>query len=180
MALKNPSFEEAGRYPGEAAHWVLVAVCTAQEIAGFGPDPMRACEDFERWSSLRGSFDEIEVVRCFFDALRDGFEAFEIGWGNSAFLRDLLDGPVARCLFSSRPQETFELGWVATPAFNWSTLPCVVAPFSAGDRESFEAGWNGNERFHWQWEDLPSSRALFVGYQTAEFFGPSWSSATTI
>ena len=36
MVLENPSFEDAGSSPGEAAHWTLTAVTSLEVLAGFG------------------------------------------------------------------------------------------------------------------------------------------------
>ena len=50
--VANPSFEDAGALPGDAAHWTLQTVTSLERIAGFGPVPHEAWEGFERWSDL--------------------------------------------------------------------------------------------------------------------------------
>lgn len=68
MALRNPSFEDAGVLPGEAEHWTLTAVTSLEVLAGFGAAPEDAWEDFERWHALLDSLDDVVVVLAFITA----------------------------------------------------------------------------------------------------------------
>ena len=58
MALLNPGFEDEGASLGLAEHWTLTSLTALQGIAGFGPSPYRAREDFERWTDLQGGFGD--------------------------------------------------------------------------------------------------------------------------
>ena len=73
MAILNPSFEDAGPEPGMAEHWTLATSVAGQRIAGFGPTPHRAWEDFERWFELRLSFPPGSLALAFFDPIAEGW-----------------------------------------------------------------------------------------------------------
>ncbi len=66
MALLNPTFDDAGALPGEAAHWTLTAVTSLEVLAGFGTAPEDAWEDFERWIAFLAALADVTVVRAFF------------------------------------------------------------------------------------------------------------------
>jgi hypothetical protein len=102
MALLNPRFADAGASPGLAAHWTLTAVTSLQVLAGFGGT---AREDFERWSPLLASLEDVTVVRAFYGD--DGSEDFKQAWENSAYLVELADGRLETCPFGEAAVETW-------------------------------------------------------------------------
>ena len=48
MAIKNPRFEKAGQYPGDAEGWTLRTLSSLWEFVGFGHEPVVAWERFDR------------------------------------------------------------------------------------------------------------------------------------
>lgn len=135
--LLNPTFQDAGAELGEAAHWVLSSLCTAQRYAAFGPGAARAVEDFERWFSFVDSFPEGGLVLAFFDPTPRGFEAFE-AWAGSAFLTSLPEVLLDACSFGGAGVDPFD-GWLAGPWLaRWSDVTSAPAKFGAEDFDSFE------------------------------------------
>ncbi|NVJ28844.1 hypothetical protein HUW62_47405, partial [Myxococcus sp. AM011] len=88
MPLLNPSFEDTGARPGEAAHWALTTVTRLEALAGFGV-PEESCEDFEHWYVWRAALSDVPVALAFFSGQREGFESFSRGWDNDGFLFEL-------------------------------------------------------------------------------------------
>ena len=85
--VENPSFEEPGTEPGTAQGWTLITSVAAERIVGFGPEPVRAWEDFERWGPLWRALSAVGTTRAFFNAATDGVELLERGWDNDAYQR---------------------------------------------------------------------------------------------
>lgn len=182
MALRNPSFEDAGLRPGEAQHWTLTAVTSLEVLAGFGPAPEEAWEDFERWYTLRASLESMPVVQALFDTLAEGHEDFEEGWANRLYFLELPPAQVVACPFRSGPVEHLESGWSNVPyALSWGNVGALAALFNGEPLEDFEEGWRLNERFATSWESVSSNSALFSGgAQPHEDFENTWPAATTL
>jgi hypothetical protein len=182
MALLNPSFEDAGAIPGEAAHWTLTAVTSAEEIAGFGAAPEEAWEDFERWFDLLDSINDVVVVLAFFDGALKGYDAFESGWANAVYLYDLPPAQLVTATFDGFAIEAFETGWSNVPyAREWTDVVSATGVFDGEPRETFEHGWRGNQLYAWTWAAVASSTAMFdAGAQAVEDFNNGWPPATTI
>lgn len=158
MPLLNPTFADAGAQPGQAAHWVLTASTNRQRVARFGDG--RGREDFEAWSLFVAELAAPSVVRDFFG--RDGFEVFEGGWANSAFLVELPTGRVVTATFAGAAVETWS---PPTPLLDdWSATPSV-----AGLAEDFAPPVWAED-----WGQLVS-----VGLATETFSG-AWSQATNL
>ena len=138
MGLLNPSFEDAGAAPGEAAHWTLTTFCSAERLAGFGPAPARAWEDFERWFALHAAFVAGDVALAFFDPLAEGLEDFEEAWDNVYFLLELPTGQIDAAACDGDAVEPFEGGWAnASYATAWEQVSGIVGVFDAEPREDF-------------------------------------------
>lgn len=136
--LLNPTFQDAGATPGEAAHWGLSSHCSAQRYAAFGPGAARAVEDFERWFAFAEMFAEGGLVLAFFDPVARGFESFE-AWAGSAFLESLPEVLLDACSFGGAGVDDFE-GWLAGPwDARWSDVTSTPAKFGANAFDSFEA-----------------------------------------
>ncbi|MCL2726694.1 MAG: hypothetical protein FWD69_19925 [Polyangiaceae bacterium] len=180
MALLNPSFEDAGTLPGEAAHWTLTAVTSLEELAGFGTAPEEAWEDFERWFERLASPDDVIVVLAFFDTLK-GYEAFESGWDNVVYLYELPPVQLVSATFDGHDAEDCESGWSNVPyAHEWSDVAGMTGMFGTEPREGFEEKWHGNEAYAWTWAGVTSSHAMFdAGAQGVEEFESAWTRATT-
>lgn len=182
MPVLNPGFEDSGTSPGEAAHWTLVSSVMGERIAGFGPDPYRAWEDFERWFELLVSWDQVSVATAFFDLVQERQEDFEEGWDNDTFLLELPSGQVEACVFSDTVVEAFESHWDNDDyAASWDVVPAVTGMFDAEPREDFEEQWSGNQSYAWAWGSVTSATAMFDGgVQSREDFENDWTAATTI
>ena len=182
MAILNPSFEDAGAHPGAAEHWTLQTFTGLRRIAGFGPVPHRAWEDFERWSELLDDFDGLTVAIAFFDPLAEGVEDFEESWDNDLYLTELPTGQVVTASFGGGAVEDMEDGWSNVPyATAWEDVASVAGLFDAEPREDFEEQWRSNQAFAWAWSDVVSGAALFDGgAQSVEDFENDWTAATTI
>lgn len=180
MALRNPSFEDAGEHAGEAAHWILTAVTSREQIAGFGLPP-RAWEDFERWFVLWPSLEDVAVVRAFFDRAVEGYEDFDEGWANSGYLYELLPALLVTCGFGGRSVEDCAAGWDNEPYLrDWERVPSAAAAFSSEEAESFEARWT-HAPYAQTWEDVVSFSARFdVGARPIEDFESAWTSTRTL
>src|SRR3989339_868812 len=182
MTLLNPSFEEEGPNPGEAAHWTMRTAAALERIAGFGPDPHRAWEDFERWSELVVSLGPGDVALAFFDQLAEGFEDFEDGWDNDLYLTELPSGHVVPTPFGGGTDEAFDAGW-SNDAFatSWDVVTAVTGSFDGEPCEDFEEQWSSNQSYAWAWGSVTSVSAMFDGgAQNREDFENGWSAATTI
>jgi hypothetical protein len=184
MALVNPRFEDAGAAPGLAAMWTLTTVVAAERLAGFGPDPARAVEDFERWFDLQLGFATAggDVVFAVFAPLQTGFEAFERGWANDVFLTHFPDGNSVVCGFGQGPTEDLESGWNTTPWFTtWNDVLDIVGFFDNLPVEDFAQHWSGNENSVFAFDLLPAAPARFdLGAVSAELFEGVWTLATTL
>lgn len=181
MSLLNPSFEDPGLLPGEAAHWTLTGVTSLEAIAGFGTHPEEAWEDFERWHTLRSTLDDVTVVLGFFDEEAKGHEGFDDGWANAVYLLELPPGQLATCAFGSGAAEDCETGWSNLPYWrDWADLASATGVFDGEPHEDFEDGWRLNEAYARAWPDVTSTMALFDGgQQGVEAFAASWTAATT-
>ncbi|NRD63330.1 hypothetical protein HRD49_16380 [Corallococcus exiguus] len=175
MALLNPNFEDAGAWPGEAAHWTLTAVTRLEVLAGFGV-PEEACEDFERWYVWRAALSDVSVALAFFSGQREGFEAFSSGWDNDGFLFDLPPAQLVPHLFEGQAIETWGQGPFLTA---WADVTSVAGLFSESPREDFEQRWHTNEAFAWRWEDVTARMARFNTTRPTEDFDTGWPTATT-
>ena len=182
MPILNPSFEDEGALPGEAAHWTLTAVTILEEIAGFGTLPEQASEDFERWFELLAELDSVLTSRAFFAPGTDGFESFTTGWGAGAYLFDLPPAQVVPVPFSVDAVEDCETGWRnATFAWSWDDVTSVAGQFDGEPREDFDDQWSGNQSFARDWGAVTAATAMFDGgVQDRENFENCWSAATTI
>ena len=182
MAILNPSFEDAGPEPGMAEHWTLATSVAGQRIAGFGPTPHRAWEDFERWFELRLSFPPGSLALAFFDPIAEGFEDFEEAWSNDLYLTELPSGQVITAPFGGGAVEDMEDGWSNDPfATDWSGVTAVTGIFDGEPREDFEDEWRSNQSYAWLWAALTTQTALFdAGTDPDEDFENSWTLATTI
>jgi len=182
VPILNPSFEDAGAQPGEAEHWTLQAFTGLRRIAGFGPVPHRASEDFERWFELQGDFDGVTVALALFDPLAEGYEDFNEAWDNDLYLTELPTGQVITAPFGGGAVEDMEDGWSNVPyATAWEDVAGVIGLFDAEPREDFNEQWQGNESFAWTWAAVASSAALFDGgAQPVEDYENGWDPASTI
>jgi len=180
MPILNPSFEEAGTYPGEAAYWTLSTYTSKERIAGFGPEPYRAQEDFERWVDLLTSLDQTAIG--FFDPLLEGYEDFDESWQNDIYLTELPTGHVAVAPFGGCAVEDMEDGWSNDPyAWSWADVSYSTGTFDGEPREDFEDGWRGNESYAWSWSAVSSVTCLFDGGAVpVEDFENDWTFASTI
>jgi hypothetical protein len=182
MALLNPSFEDPGAFPGEAEHWTLRTVASLEQIAGFGPLPERAWEDFERWLELWASLEDVPVARAFFAPDGQGIETFEQGFQNVPYFFELPTGQVAPALFGGDPVEDLEAGWSNVPyLWTWDEVPALAALFDGEPHENFDDHWHANESFYWTWADVAHEWAMFVeGTQPVEDMENDWPPASTI
>ncbi len=182
MPVLNPSFEDAGALPGEAEHWTLSTVTAAERIAGFGPSPHRASEDFERWSELRAAFGDGDLAMALFDPLAEGFEDFEEAWMSGVYLTELPPGQVVTAPFGGGAVEDMEDGWSNVPYVTaWEDVAAVAGLFDTEPREDFEEGWRSNEHYAWSWGGVTAAAALFdAGAQAVEDFENDWDPASTI
>ena len=182
MALLNPSFEDEGDAPGKAEHWALHAVTARQRIAGFGPEPHQAWEDFERWFEPSFAFGPGELALCVFGPHGHGYEAFEVGWSNDPYLTELPVGQMVTASFGPDDVEDMEEGWSNVPyETDWEDVSSLPALFDSEPREDFEEGWRSNETYAWAWADITSEHAAFDGgTTTAEDFENDWPLATGI
>ncbi len=182
MASKNPSFEDAGALPGQAEHWTLQAFTSLRRIAGFGPVPHRAWEDFERWFELQDDLDGVTVAIAFFDPLAEGVEDFNEAWDNDLYLTELPTGQVITAPFGGGAVEDFDDGWSNVPyATAWDDVAGVIGLFDAEPREDFEEAWRSNQLYAWTWGSVASSTAMFdAGADDTEDFENGWTAATTI
>jgi hypothetical protein len=180
MALANPSFEDAGSLPGEAAHWTLTAVTRLEAVAGFGASPPQAFESFERWSSFVAELAGVTTVLAFFDGGRDGYEDFEHAWANSLYLRDFQ--PAVLVPLHSSAAETFDANWSGAAYFlAWGAVASDAATFGAQGAEDFEARWHANESFAHDLAAIATDAARFApGALAFETFETAWVHATTL
>lgn len=182
MALQNPSFEDGGVLPGEAAHWTLTAVTSLEVLAGFGPVPEQAWEDFERWHTLRAALEDVPVALAFFDTVAEGYEDFEEGWANAVFLHELPPAQLVTCPFGGGTVERYESGWSNdTYLRDWALVPSSPGVFDGEPAEDFEEQWRSNQSFAWSWAAVSATTALFdAGTQAFEDFENAWTHATTL
>jgi hypothetical protein len=139
--LLNPTFHDPGALPGEAVHWTLRTLCQGQRIAGFGPVPESAQEDFERWFELRKSFGQADIAIAMFDSLAEGYEDFEEGWNDGPLLVELTGGNADPALFAGNDFDDMETGWVSLPFLcSWDDVTDEPAEFDGQPVEGFE-GW---------------------------------------
>jgi hypothetical protein len=179
MAVLNGGFEEPGAEPGGALHWRVRSLVRAWTIAGFGPGPLRAWEDFERWRSpLRLVLESVTVA--VFEPRREAFETFEAGWSNDRFVIELPEGSMVIARFAGALVETMAAGW-STEGFatDWAEVSRRGATFDGAAVEAFERRWRDNERFTRAWEEAGSIRARFDARDEERFDG-AWDRSTTL
>jgi hypothetical protein len=170
--LLNPTFSDPGATAGEAAHWTLRTLCQAQRIAGFGPAPERAQEDFERWFALRTNFAQGDVAMAMFDALAEGIEDFEEGWNDGPLLTELSGGLVDPGLFAGNDFDDMQSGWLTSPfVSSWHEVVAQPAEFAGEPFERFD-GWFQMLPATWQ-------TAAFDG-ANAERFDGVWTPMQTL
>ena len=182
MALLNPSFEDAGAFPGDAQGWTLVTICSAERIAGFGPLPLEAWEGFERWFAWVARIADTTTVVALFDARAEVREDFDEGWSNDLFLVEMPPAQLSAGLFSGTAVENMESGWSNVPyAMAWSEVAGAAGPFDGEPHEDFDEQWRSNQAFVWTWGQGTSVNASFDGGTDAdEDFDNGWTAATTI
>jgi len=180
MALLNPSFEDAGALPGEAAHWTFSAVTSREAIAAFGAAPAEAFESFERWSPFLDALAPSSTVLAFFDGGREGVEDFEQAWANSLYLREFQ--PAVLVPLHTPVPETFDATWSSAAYFlAWASVPSAAASFGAQTLEAFEERWRGNESFARDLASVAVDAAHFApGARAFEAFETAWAHATTV
>jgi hypothetical protein len=178
--MLNPSFEEAGASPGEAAHWTLLTFTSKEKIAGFGPVPYRPHEDFERWFDVLTNLEYVAIG--FFDPLLEGYEDFDEAWDNDIYLTELPTGHLEAAVFDGDPVEDMEYSWSNAPyAWNWTEVSSTIGVFDGESHENFEDGWQSNEAYAWSWTSVSSEACRFDDWITPiEDFENDWPSATTI
>jgi hypothetical protein len=172
----NYSFEIAGDETGEAEHWSLSMLATAEEIASYDHETPEAMEDFEEeWQGnehFSFGFDDAVFERASFDAISEAIEDFEEGFcHNEIFIRGLTDGVNAlAATYDSEPGEpveNFEEGWMDCEhfVFAFDLAPSSPAFFygleSPDPFENYEMRWKGNEYFAFFFNDLMSEAATY-------------------
>lgn len=182
MAILNPRFDQPGAHPGEAEHWTLATAVARERIAGYGPEPFLGVDDFERWFELKKEFSDADLSLGFFDFHPEGFEDFEEGWSNDAYLYDLPTGHVVSCIFGSSEIETMDTGWLIEPYVrDWSSVSAVVAVFDGTPAEDFEQQWRENQDFARNWDEVTSQLMTFgTSLSPVETFETEWTAASTI
>lgn len=182
MAVLNPSFEDQGTEPGQAEHWTLSAHTTLEKIAGFGPEPFQAWEDFERWFELLVNLAPGQLTIAFFDPMAEGYEDFEEKWASEIYLFDLPEGHIVIAPFGGNTVEDMEDGWLLNEYhLDWSELMSITGLFDTEPSEDFEEQWRSNHLFDWHWSDVTSLRGYFDGGSDPdEDFTNDWSLASTI
>ena len=182
MPISNPSFEDAGAAPGQADHWTMRSAAALERIAGFGPDPFRAWEDFERWFDLVLSLGPGDVALAFFDPLAEGYEDFEEAWANDLYMTELPSGQIVTAPFGGGAVEDVETGWNNDAyAWAWEEVAGVTGNFDGEPREDFEDQWRSNQSYAGSWGAVSSQTAMFDGgAQNREDFENGWSPASTI
>ena len=180
MALLNPSFEDAGALPGEAAHWTLTAVTSREAIAAFGAAPAEAFESFERWFPFVDVLAPSSTVLAFFDGAREGFEDFEEAWANSLYLREFQ--PAVLVAFLTPAPETFDATWESAGYFHaWGAITSAAASFGPSTAETFEDHWRGSDAFARDLASVTTDVARFApGAKPLEAFETAWTHATTL
>ena len=165
MNFLNPRFSIPGENPGEAENWTLVTHTSSELIAGFGPEPHTAWEDFERWFELWLNLEQVDIALAFFDPNSEAIEDFEEAWGNDFYYFELPLSQIIWALFYGLEVESFETGWGNdTFDWNWGSVISRIAIFDGNPHEGFETGWWENESFIWYFEDV-SSDIAFDGCQ---------------
>ena len=181
MALLNPGFEDEGASIGLAEHWTLTTLTALQGIAGFGPSPHRAQEDFDRWTDLQDGFGDGDLAIGLFDVLAESLEDFSDGWGTDVYLNELPDA-VITAPFGGGAVEDCEAGWSNDAyAWVWGSVAALTGQFDGEAHEDFEESWRSNESYLWLWSSVVADTALFDGAaQDVEDFENDWTAATTI
>jgi hypothetical protein len=180
MALLNPSFEDAGALPGDAAHWTLTAVTSREVIAAFGAARAEAFESFERWFPFVDVLAPSSTVLAFFDGAREGFEDFEELWANSLYLREFQPAVLVPLLTPA--PESFDATWSGAAYFlAWASGFSAAASFGVQTFEAFEERWRGNESFARDLASVAIDAAHFApGARAFEAFETAWTHATTL
>ena len=175
MGLLNPRFDVPGVNPGEAEHWTLLTHVEAERIVGFGPEPYRAWEGFERWIDFKRELGDVGIVLGFFDPLYEGYEDFNEAWDNSSYLFQLPEGRVIVCPFGGGAVDDMQEGWLTEPfARGWDEIGSVVGMFGGDSSEDFEEQWRANEDYAWDLVDVSTETGLFGGTHETESFEGGW------
>ena len=182
MSVANPTFSLPGVLPGQAANWTLWVSTALEVIAGFGKLPKESAEGFERWSTLIDEFDSAPHVRAFFTGASLGYESFNSGWSNAAFLTEFDDAQLASAFFGMSSVEAFEPGWSNTHfARNWQDVTSKLALFNGHAFEDFEQRWRNNESFARDWSRVTATQSLFdSGVNSKEGFEGPWSTIASL
>jgi hypothetical protein len=127
--FQNLGFEAAGPTPGSALGWLLAWQATAEEIASFGPSPVRPHEDFERgWlgnEDFLFAFAPTSVEPALFDPASESAEDFEEGWSqNESFLFEFASVAAADYEPGRRARRAYCAG---APRRSCRALGCICA-----------------------------------------------------
>jgi hypothetical protein len=182
MSVANPTFSLPGALPGQAANWTLFVSTALEVIAGFGKSPDESAESFERWFTLIDEFDSAPQVRAFFTGASIGYESFNSGWSNSAFLTEFGDAQLSSAPFGISSVEAFEPGWSNTRfARIWQDVTSTLAQFNDRPFEDFEQRWRNNELFVRDWSRVIATQSLFdSGVNSKEGFDSIWSTIASL
>jgi hypothetical protein len=131
---------------------------------------------------LLDSIEDMGVVLAFFDGALKGYEEFESGWANVAYLYDLPPAQRVTATFDGLAAEECETGWSNVHyAREWAAVVAATGVFDGEPREDFEDRWRSNQLYAWTWAAVTSSAALFdAGAQAVEDFNNGWTSMTTL
>lgn len=120
--LSNPSFEEAGANPGEAAWWTQDVSATAEDAAPFlrSDGYTRPWDDFENsWgiypynNEAQAAFEASDLVRAMYEGQAYGIEGFEYSWREP-----VTTGPVA---YNHQSNYGFDLANYSVAMFDTAT-----------------------------------------------------------
>lgn len=177
MAILNPNFAEPGAHAGLAANWTISASTALEAVAGFGSNPEKAVEDFERWHGHVSEFLLVPQVRAFFVGATLGYESFDTGWNNAPYHRVFSEAQLEWAKLSAANTEAFESGWSNSLfARDWTQVMAAAVNFDGESVEDFEDQWRDNQDFVRSWLELASVPAQFdAGASSQESFEGTWS-----
>jgi hypothetical protein len=163
MAVLNPSFEDAGASPGQAANWTVASTVTTFEIASFDTGGYIGWEDFESdWSNTpfysefgAGALEVAEFEST--TTIPNEVEDFEQLWSNLPYLTEL--SVIDAATFDGNDFENFEAaGWDPNYKTAFSGGDIDAAVFDGNDYENFEAaGWDPNYKTVFSGGDLSNA-----------------------
>lgn len=166
----NLGFETAGVTPGSASAWDHNFQASAEDIAGFGPEPQWPVERFELGWLFNGeyvfSFAPTSIEPTLYDSAPSSVEDFEEEWfANETFLFEHSGLASAFFASTSKPVEDFDELWFGNGNFSHSFgLGSLSAPFS----DQLESGWRSNQSFLYALSSGNLSAASFDSAGTAE------------